>query len=86
MEIKVSKERITHEVSEQVSKITITPVQLKKIICDALSAEGFTVFPEDVLYKTSYQYASDEWGMNRHLVTCFEGVTATIKEDRPMQH
>ncbi len=35
-----------------------------------------------IFFNMSWKYVSDEWGMNRSIVTIFEGVTVELPEGR----
>ena len=60
-------------VKEKVGKYSREDIE--NLIKKDLEEHGLKAY--EITFQTDYKYAEDEWGMNRHLKTIFNG--ATIK-------
>ena len=55
-----------------------TQEEIKELIKKDLKERGY-ILSKDVNFKTSWKYVFDDWGMNRAIVTTFNGVSVEIE-------
>lgn len=69
MEIKTEKVVVQKEVEKTVIKYR--PEEIKELIKQDLLSKGYTA--TNVRFLTDYKNVSDEWGMNSHMTSIFNG-------------
>lgn len=69
MEIKTEKVVVQQEVKKTVIKYK--PEEIKELIKQDLLSKGYSA--TNVRFLTDYKYISDEWGMNSHATSVFDG-------------
>ncbi len=74
--------RVSHKIVEMPEfSIVLTADDLKKIIVDRVKVElGYDIKGSDISFKTDWKFKNDEWGDNKRIVTCFDGVKILVKE------
>ena len=55
-----------------------TQEEIRELIKKDLKERGY-ILSKDVNFKTSWKYVFDDWGMNRAIVTTFNGVSVEIE-------
>lgn len=63
------------EVKEKIVKYSVGDIE--SLIREDLNKHDITA--KDILFNTEFKYIEDEWGMNRHPVSCFKSVTVIVK-------
>lgn len=78
----IENRRRVKQAEETVRVARISKDDIKDMVIEYLDeAFGIKDIQRDkVFFNMSYNYVSDEWGMNRSLVTIFEGVTVELPE------
>ena len=76
MLITTQEKKVTEQKS--VSMAVYRDSDIKELIKANLEARGYTV--KNIVFKTDYGYASDEWGMISHIKTEFIGAEAELEE------
>ncbi len=76
MEIKTEKVVVKQEIKKTVIKYR--PEEIKELIKQDLLSKGYTA--TNVRFLADYKYVSDEWGMNSHIVSIFDGAEIEFEE------
>ena len=79
----IENRRRAKQAEETVRVARISKDDIKDMVIEYLE-EAFEIKDiqrDKIFFNTSYKYVSDEWGMNRSLVTIFEGVTVELPEE-----
>ena len=79
----IENRRRVKQAEETVRVARISKDDIKDMVIEYLDeAFGIKDIQRDkIFFNMSYNYVSDEWGMNRSLVTIFEGVTVELPEE-----
>ena len=78
----IENRRREKQVEETVKVARISKDDIKDMVIEYLN-EAFGIKEiqrSKIFFNMSWKYVSDEWGMNRSLVTIFEGVTVELPE------
>lgn len=79
----IENRRRVKQAEETVRVARISKDDIKDMVIEYLDeAFGIKYTQRDkIFFNVSYKYVSDEWGMNRSIVTIFEGVTVELPEE-----
>jgi len=78
----IENRRRVNQAEETIRVARINKDDIKDMVVEYLD-EAFEIKDiqrDKIFFNTSYKYVSDEWGMNRSIVTIFEGVTVELPE------
>ena len=64
------------ETEEKIAQYSVKDIE--NLIIKDLKEQGLKA--SEVNFKTDYKYVSDDWGMNTHIRTTFNGATTTVKQ------
>lgn len=79
----IESRRRVKQAEETVRVARISKDDIKDMVIEYLE-EAFEVKDiqrDKIFFHTTYKYVSDEWGMNRSIVTAFDGVTVELPEE-----
>ena len=78
----IENRRHEEKIEKTIKIARINKEDIKDLIIEYLN-EAFgikDVQRNNIYFNTNWKYASDEWGMNRTIVTSFEGITVELQE------
>jgi len=78
----IENRRRVNQAEETIRVARINKDDIKDMVVEYLD-EAFEIKDiqrDKIFFNTSYKYVYDEWGMNRSIVTIFEGVTVELPE------
>lgn len=75
--MKVEKVNKIIEIEQQETIVTYDKSDIEQLILKDMREQGLEV--KDISFITDYKYVSDEWGMNPHTTTVFNGATVIIE-------
>ena len=76
--MKIESKPITREIKSEVQIANYSEDDIKRLIALDLEKQGYKAELSDISFVTAWHYESDDWGMNRHTVTTFEGAKVKI--------
>lgn len=76
--MKIGAKTITTEMKNEIQIANYSTDDIKRLILSDLEKQGHTTELSNILFVTNWKYVSDEWGMNTHVVTTFDGARANI--------
>lgn len=78
----IENRRREKQVEETVKVARISKKDIEEMVIDYLE-EAFDIKGIErskIFFNTKWKYISDEWGMNRTIVTSFDGITVELQE------
>jgi hypothetical protein len=72
----IKKEIKPVAVNKEYTTANYSKGDIEKLITEDLKSKGHNV--EKISFNTDWKYVSDEWGMNSHPTTSFEGATVEL--------
>ena len=76
--MKIEAKTIKTEIKSEVQIANYSAEDIKKLIASDLEKQGYAAELSNILFVTEWKYESDEWDMNTHVVTTFNGARADI--------
>lgn len=78
----IENRRHEEKIEKTIKIARINKEDIKDLIIEYLN-EAFgikNVRRDKIYFNTNWKYISDEWGMNRTIVTSFDGITVELQE------
>ena len=73
--MKIGSIKKEHSIVTETKTATFSKNDLEKIILSHLMCRGYNIDGAKILFRTDWNYITDDWGMNRAIVTTFKGAT-----------
>ena len=71
--MKISTEKVKMHTETEIQIANYSAEDIKKLIISDMHKHGHEVAVENISFVTDWKTVSDEWGMNSHNVTTFNG-------------
>lgn len=76
--MEVLKEKIINKTEIEIQIASYSVDDIKRLIISDMNKQGYETTATDISFVTDWKNVSDEWGMNTHTVTAFEGAKVRI--------
>ena len=76
--MKILKENITMHTEREIQIANYSAEDIKRLIVSDMNRQGYETTIADISFVTDWKNASDEWGMNTHTVTIFDGAKVRV--------
>ena len=77
--MKILKENITMHTEREIQIANYSAEDIKRLIVSDMNRQGYETTIADISFVTDWKNVSDEWGMNTHTVTMFDGAKVKVK-------
>lgn len=77
--MKIGSIKKEHSIVTETKTATFSKNDLEKIILAQLMRMGYNIDGAKILFRIEWNYVTDEWGMNRRIVTTFKGATVEFQ-------
>lgn len=77
--MKILEENTIIHTDKKIQVANYSVEDIKRLIVSDINKQGYGATIEDVSFMTDWKRVSDEWGMNTHTITIFNGAKVNVK-------